>query len=345
MNRRQFLRLSGLTAGSAAIASVLSQTPAYALNLRQSPSEFKMGYFAGSDAEQTKKVIEPMRVHLEKSLGIPVTIQTGTSYTAVAEAIRNKFIDSMEVGPFAHVLASSQAKLDPLVIGIYPRVPRGGTAQYNPKEVPYYYSVFFTKKGSGIEKLEDIRGRKFAFVDPGSASGNLIPRTTLLKNKIDPDKDIEGIFAGSHASAVIAVWNDKVDAAATFEQNLLDMSFNGQVEGCVFADGANLRRTAQELKLKFNACKVGQLGIIGYSDPIPNTPFAVRDELPAQFKAAVKSALLKIREDNQLVAAFRQWYADPIVDYPTLKLKSVDSFFNPLRDAARLLKLDLTKLR
>ena len=343
MNRRNFLKAGAVGAAVAALSTFERKT--FALNFNQSPTELKMGLFAGSDAEQTKKNFEPFRAYLEKTLGIAITVQTGTSYSAVIEAMRNKFVDALEVGPFAHVLASSQMKVEPLAVGIYPRVPAGGTAKYNPKESPFYYSVFFTKKGSGITKLSDLRGRKFAFVDPASTSGNLMPRTILLKNKIDPEKDMESIFAGSHQSAAVAVWNGKVDAGANFEDNLYAMSNGGLVETCGFADGINRRRTQAEIDAKYAGCKDGQLVIFGYSDPIPNTPFTVRDDMPAQFKAAIKDALLNVRKDAAVVAGYKQWYVDPVTEYPTLKLKSTDQFFNGLRDAAKLLKLDMSKMK
>ena len=333
MNRRNFIRATALAAGTAAVASIADKT--FAVNFNQSPSEFKVGLFQGGDAEQTKKAFEPFRAYLEKTLGIPVTTQTGTSYSAVIEAMRNKFVDSMEVGPFAHVLASSQMKVDPLAVGIYPRVAAGRTAVYNAKESPFYFSVLITKKGSGITKISDLKGKRFAFVDPASTSGNLIPRTTLLKNKIDPDTDMQSVFAGSHPSALIALWNDKVDAAANFEDNIYTLSASGQVDACGFPDGINRRRTQAELTAKYNGCKEGQIVIIAYSDPIPNTPFGVRSELPEQFKGAVKTALLNVRKDPALIAGYKQWYVDPVVEFPTLKLKSVDSFFNGLRDAAK----------
>lgn len=343
MNRRQFLRSAAVAASTAAVASVTDKT--FATNFNQSPTEFKVGLFQGSDAEQTKKAFEPFRAYLESALGIPVTTQTGTSYSAVIEAMRGKFVDSMEVGPFAHVLASSQMKIDPLAVGIYPRVPKGGTAVYNVKESPFYFSVIITKKGSGITKISDLKGKRFAFVDPASTSGNLIPRTTLLKNKIDPDKDMQSVFAGSHPSALIALWNDKVDAAANFEDNIYTLANAGQIDACGFPDGINRRRSQAEIAAKYNGCKTGQIVIVAYSDPIPNTPFSVRSDLPQQFKDAVKQALLNVRKSPSLVANYKQWYVDPVVEFPTLKLKSVDSFFNGLRDAAKFLKLDLTKLK
>jgi len=342
MNRRQFIKLGAV---GAAVASASWTGKTFALNFNQSPTELRMGLFAGSDAEQTKKSFEPFRVYLQNKLGVAITVQTGTSYSAVIEAMRGKFVDAMEVGPFAHVLASSQMKVDPLAVGIYPRVPAGGVAKYSPKESPFYYSVFFTKKGSGITKFSDLKGKRFAFVDAASTSGNLIPRTMLLKSGIDPEKDMQSIFAGSHQSAAVAVWNDKVDAAANFEDNLYTMSNGGLVDTCGFADGINRRRTQAEISAKYAGCKDGQLVIFGYSDPIPNTPFGVRDELPAQFKEAIKAALLGVRDDAATVAGYRQWYVDPVKEYPTLKLKNVDQFFNGLRDAARLLKLNLSSMK
>jgi phosphonate transport system substrate-binding protein len=342
MNRRQFLKL-GAVGAAAASATWTGKT--FALNFNQSPSELRMGLFAGSDAEQTKKSFEPFRTYLQNKLGIAVTVQTGTSYSAVIEAMRGKFVDAMEVGPFAHVLASSQMKVEPLAVGIYPRVPKGGVATYNPKESPFYYSVFFTKKGSGITKLSDLKGKRFAFVDPASTSGNLMPRTILLKNGLDPEKDMQSVFAGSHQSAAVAVWNDKVDAGANFEDNLYAMSNGGLVDTCGFADGINRRRTQAEINAKYAGCKDGQLVIFGYSDPIPNTPFGVRDELPAPFKQAIKTALLDVRNDSATVAGYKQWYVDPVTEFPTLKLKSVDQFYNGLRDAARLLKLNLSSMK
>ena len=65
---------------------------------------------------------------------------------------------------------------------------------------------------------------------------------------------------------------------------------------------------------------------------------------PAPIIAEV-AALLDVKKDPALVASYRQWYVDPVTEFPTLKLKNTDQFFNGLRDAARLLKLDLSKLK
>ena len=51
-------------------------------------------------------------------------------------------------------------------------------------------------------------------------------------------------------------------------------------------------RTQAEIDAHLRLCPDGSIVVLAQTDPIPNTPFAVRTELPKSFKAAVKAALL-----------------------------------------------------
>ena len=138
-----------------------------------------------------------------------------------------------------------------------------------------------TKKGSGITGIQDLKGKGFSFVDPASTSGHLAPKTLLLKNGINPDKDMQTVFAGSHPTSLLSVWNGKTPAGATFEGNLLNLASSGQVKWCMYPDNKiNVKRTPEELKAQYANCPDGSIVIIAQSDPIPNTPFAVR-QVPA----------------------------------------------------------------
>jgi phosphonate transport system substrate-binding protein len=305
------------------------------------PKEFIVGFFAGDDPNKVLESNEPLRAHLEKSLGIPVKSVTGTSYSAVIEAMRNKKADAMEVGPFSYTLAVQEANAEALAAGI--SVAKGKEAKYDASIPPYYYSLIFTMKGSGIKTIADLKGKDFNFVDPASTSGHLMPKTYLIKSGIDPDKDMKTVFAGSHPTSVISVWNKKAAAGATYEQNLFDLVANNQVEACLWPDKEiNKKRTAEEIKAVYDACPDGKLVIIGMTDPIPNTPFAVRADLPASFKMEVKNALLSVKDKPELITAYRGWYVDPSV---SLKLANLDAFYNPLRDIAKLLNLDLKAMK
>ncbi len=305
------------------------------------PKEFVLGYFGGDDAEAVLKRQDPFKKHLEAKLGMPVKLFTGTSYGAVIEAMRADRVDAMLVGPFAYVLAVQEAQAEAL--GTYVSCPASvKECVYDAKSLPSYQSVVFTKKGSGITKLEDFKGKGFNFVDPASASGHLAPKTLLIKRGFDPDKEFKTVFAGSHPTSVLSVWNGKAPGGATNEGNLLTLIASKQIEACMWADGEiGKPRTQEEIRKTFDACPDGKIAILDVTDPIPGTAFGIRQEMPETFKKAVKDALLSMKDQPELVGTLRYWYVDP---HESLGLKTLDAFYNPLRDIAKLLKLNLKEL-
>lgn len=304
------------------------------------PETFRIGLFAGDDANATITNAEPFRTRLEEVLGIPVEVSTGTSYSAVIEAMRADRVDAMEVGPFSYVLAVQEANAEAIAVAV--NAEDESNAVYDPELPNAYYSVIITKKGSGISTIADLEGKTFAFVDPASTSGHLAPKTGLIKQGINPDEQMQTVFAGSHPTAVLSVWNDNTQAGATFEGNLYRLAREGQIQFCPMPDGRiGQPRTPEEIKAVYDACPDGNIVIIGYSDPIPNTPFAVRADLPESFKTAVRDALLAVKDDPEFVTAFKQWYTYPVEE---LGLESLDQYYNSLRDIAKLLELDLKEL-
>lgn len=304
------------------------------------PETLRIGLFGGDDANAVLQTNQPFADMLSAELGIPVELTTGTSYSAVIEAMRAGRVDAMEVGPFAYVLAVQEAGAEAIALATYPANEENKV--FDPNAPNGYYSVYITKKGSGIETVEDLRGTTFAFVDAASTSGHLAPKTGLIKAGISPDDEMETTFAGSHPTAVLAVWNDTTQAGATFEGNLYRLEREGQIEFCGFADELTGKaRTPEEIKAVYDACPEGNIVIIGYSDLIPNTPFAVNSQLPDSFKMAVREALLKVKDSPELIEAFGQWYVDPTEE---LGLAALDQNFNSLRDIAQLLELDLKEL-
>lgn len=79
------------------------------------------------------------------------------------------------------------------------------------------------------------------------------------------------------------------------------------------------------------------LSVCAIAEPIPNTPFAIRAELPPSFKAAILNTV----NQTELVAATGRWYIDPTAD---LALTHLAQLYNSLRDVAQLLNLDPKEL-
>jgi ABC-type phosphate/phosphonate transport system substrate-binding protein len=82
------------------------------------PESFRLGFFGGDDAEAVMEGNAPLAALFEEKLGIPVEMFTGTSYTAVIEAMRADRVDAMEVGPFSYTLAVQEARAEALAVGI-----------------------------------------------------------------------------------------------------------------------------------------------------------------------------------------------------------------------------------
>ncbi len=144
----------------------------------------------------------PLGKYLESRLGMKVEWTPVTDYAAAVETLVNKKIDMAWFGGFTFVQASvrSGGKVVPLV---------------QRTEDAAFKSVFITTKGSGITKLDDLKGKTLSFGSQSSTSGHLMPRSYLLAAKVDPDKDLKRVsYSGAHDATIAAVASGKVDAGA-----------------------------------------------------------------------------------------------------------------------------------
>lgn len=84
---------------------------------------------------------------------------------------------------------------------------------------PYYRSYLIVHRDSPITKLEDLRGKVFAFTDPESNSGKLVPTYWLQQMGETPEMFFQRtIYAFSHDNAIMAVAQSLVDGAAVHSQ-------------------------------------------------------------------------------------------------------------------------------
>jgi phosphonate transport system substrate-binding protein len=144
----------------------------------------------------------PLAKYLESRLGLKVEWTPVTDYAAAVETLVNRKVDLAWFGGFTFVQASvrSGGKVLPLV---------------QREEDEKFRSVFITEAGSGINKLEDLKGRTFSFGSASSTSGHLMPRSFLLAAHINPESDLKRVsYSGAHDATIAAVASGKVDAGA-----------------------------------------------------------------------------------------------------------------------------------
>ncbi|MFO1319007.1 MAG: phosphate/phosphite/phosphonate ABC transporter substrate-binding protein [Burkholderiales bacterium] len=243
-----------------------------------------------------------------------------TDNQALVDAVQRSV--GVEVKPFVAtdyngvIEALRSKRLDIALLGPFSYVLATTIAELEPiavpetqKQGPTYHSLIVARKDHNLHTLADLKGRTFAFVDPSSTSGHLFPKTAMIRAGLKPDTDLRAIFAGSHDASVIAVQNGKVDAAAVAD-GLLDAAI---ARGMVKAD---------------------EIVIVWKSEPIPGAPVVMRRDLPEPMKQKIRAAFAGMRDVPwSKGTVIKRW------------VPTTDATFNVVRDTAKVLNLDLSKMK
>ena len=136
-----------------------------------------------------------------------------------------------------------------------------------------YHSYLIVNQNSSFKDLMDLRGKTFAFTDPESNTGKLVPTYWLLQQKEQP-KEFFGkiIYTHSHDNSIMAVANSLVDAAAVHEQ--IWEYFNDK-----------------------NPTFTSNTRVIKTSQPFGNPPVVASKYLPRQLKADIQRILMSMHLD------------------------------------------------
>jgi phosphonate transport system substrate-binding protein len=235
--------------------------------------------FAIIPAENASGVTEryrPFIEYLSRQLGTRVTLRIANDYAAVIEGQRAGNIHIAAYGPssFARALMTG-AQIEAFAI------------ETNLDGTKGYYSVFYVKADSPYRQIADLRGRNLGLVDPNSTSGNNVPRFALHNMGIDPETFFgRVVYTGSHENAIIGLQQGTVDVAANW--------WNDEQE-------SNLLRMERK-----NMVRAADFRIIFRSEQIVNSPYAYLNALPAELRAAIRTALLELHQRDR--AAFDRIY-------------------------------------
>lgn len=266
------------------------------------PDPLVMGIIPSEENAEMLRTYEPMVEHLSKELGVEVEPYTATDYSGIVEAMRSGNVDVAVFGPFSYVLANKVAGAEAIAAQV----------TEEDQKTPTYHSLIITRPDSGIQNIEDLRGKTFSFVDPASTSGYLFPSKGMTDAGIDPEQDLkESTFAGGHDASALAVQNGTVDAGA-----VADSTYEGMVEEGVLSEK--------------------KVEVIWESQAIPESPVAVSDDLSPKIQREIKSTFTGMTEEK--VGA--PLGADEAVGYAGVS----DSDYDVVRNVVDQLDLDLEKV-
>ena len=239
---------------------------------------------------------------LATATGLRWKVTVPTSYAAQIEAMCSGQADIAAIAPLQMTLLLDKNCGTP-ILGALRKDDTGQLATT-------YKSQILVRADSGITDLNGLKGKKFSFVDPISASGYLFP-SLLVKNKTGQDPKTffsSTIFAGSHDKSVLAVYSGQVDGAASFIDARTDAGMPSDV--------------------------MAKTKVIDTAGPIPNDGIAVGKGFPADLQKQVSKALIDYcaGPGASTCASLFNWNG----------LKEITpAFYNPVRDAAQLAGIDV----
>jgi phosphonate transport system substrate-binding protein len=138
-----------------------------------------------------------------------------------------------------------------------------------------YYSYIIVNIDSPVKTFEELRGKSFAFTDPKSNTGKLVPTYMLAKMNETPDSFFkEYRFTYAHDKSIKAVSHALVDGAA--------------VDSLIW-----------EYSNKTNPEITSRTRIVLKSPPYGIPPFVASSGIDAETKEKLKEILLNIHKDEK----------------------------------------------
>ncbi len=252
----------------------------------QSPSAtpvVRIGAVPKESPEKTQEYFAPFQQYLQQETGLQVQILVPTDYTAVVEAMAAGKIEVAYFGALTYVQASKKVAIHPFAKAVI-----GGSDTY--------HSVIITLAQAPFETLTDLKDHTFAFGDISSTSGHLIPAQALLAAGIDPEVDFKGppLYTGAHNATVLAVYHGRVEAGAVEEPVLEEMIRQGLIE-------------PERLK------------ILWRSEPIPQYPWVIRDDVPQEVEDRLLQAFLQAPADVLPATVAQGFVPASAADYEAIR--------------------------
>ena len=269
--------------------SILLLTVMGTAHAQTGPLQFGVGLFQ-PDKEKNDATYRPLTDYLSQQLGRKIVLRTVDTWEGLALSLANGETDMALMGPWGYVLANHQAGAQAV-----------STILYEGK--PEYFAIMVTHPKSGINRIEDLKGKTFAFGDKGSTSGYLIPFHHFQRQGIDPDKYFSRVIYTKHQAIQTQVTRGELDAGADYNRNRDAMIAEGLI-------------------------KAADSKIIWTSAPLPNDAFALSAVL-----AKDQAFVARLRKALEAVGGQLKTSPSLLPARYTGFVTKDNTFYGPIRDA------------
>ncbi len=241
---------------------------------------------------------EPLAGYLSKKIGMNIKLSVLPRYGNIINNFKSEKMDGAFFGSFVYALAHAKLGIEVLARP----VDLNGASTY--------HGLIFVRKDSGIRSVQDMAGKRFAFVDKAATAGYLLPLSYFHEHGIDFKTYLkESYFTGTHEDAIYDVLNRKADI--------------GAAKNTVYE-----RLAAADNRIK------NELTILERSPDVPENGLAVRKDLDDEIKKKLKEALLGMDSDPEGIAVLKDFGAQKFIE-------TTDKDYLPVYRYAREVHLNL----
>jgi len=234
---------------------------------------FTIGVIPAQTEGEMQTAMDKLQTILSEELDREVEIEVYPDYNGVVESMNYDQIDMAYLGPLTYVIAEANSNAKAIITQLV-------------DGEPFYHAYIITHKDNPATSLDELLENpgevQFAFGDPNSTSGSLIPSIELQERGVyesEEENQFETVrFTGSHDATALSVQNKQVDAGA------IDSAIYNQL-------------------LESGKIDEEQLKIVWESEPLFQYPWAVLESTDDETVAKLRETFLAI-EDPEILDAF-----------------------------------------
>lgn len=241
-----------------------------------SPKPLRIALASVLSPKETISHYRRIAQYISGRLGFPAVLVQRTTYEELNMLLANGEADVAFSSTGAYSAYRGMAETEILAMAEY----QGTTL---------YLAYVIVPKTRPVEKLDDLRGKVFAFTDPLSYSGHMCIVDYLWQRREVPEKFFSRyIYTYNHDKSVWAVANNLADGAS------VDSMIYDYVAATKPEIAANVR-------------------IIATIGPAPTGPVVIRKNLSPELKAQLRMVFLDMDKDPQMRAALQGLLIDRFV--------------------------------
>lgn len=245
-----------------AVFLLLVSAPVAAAEAEEERPGLTIGLIPEMNVFEQADRFQPLAELLSERLGAPIELSMLSRYGNIVERIDRKEVDAAFLGSFTGALASAQLGMEPVARPI------------NLDGSSTYWGYVFVRRDSGIERVEQMRGRRLALVEKATTAGYVFPMALLRRHGVE---NLDGFFSevqfwGSHDASIQAVLDGRADVGAA--KNTIWEHLAGKEP-----------RVAAELR------------ILATSPKVPSNGLFLSREVGSSVRELIRSTLLGLHEE------------------------------------------------